>query len=137
MEYKAWNIALKKESPYHSSSQNLILLPSLTSNLVLAWIYIYCFLLVFHNLTLYHSLPSWEHHPPIFSPNLADITCLHDLSLSTTNLKHHVPRKDLLSIDIFLIPNPTLLLSKQTIDQLTKWSFFTKMLNPNPPKGGV
>lgn len=68
--------AFKEESPHHRSCQSRTLLLSPLSNLVLAWHSVHPLLVAFHNRCPYPSIPSWEHHPPIFSPNLAEITCL-------------------------------------------------------------
>ena len=108
-------------SPYHPSCQNLTLFPNPTTN--------WQFLLKSSQpmrIPLYKPhpwtpLPSFEVHPPHFSPYFEATTLLHNRSSSFSNRHNHFPNKTLLKVVSFLIPKPPLAIDAQTLSHPTRW----------------
>jgi len=106
MPKRSGNTSFRIESSHHKSCQNLILLPSPTSNLRSLEKFSQPFLINFHNPTPNAPATSREHHPPHKLPYLESTTTLHQASLSMPNRHNHLPSNARLNWTNFLMPSP-------------------------------
>ena len=93
IRYSLGKDSLRDMSPHHTSSQNLTLVPSPTSNLMNVENLAQPHCIYFQGLTPYGPLEGFVHQPPSIEPDFTSTTCLINDSLSNPNLQSHFPKK--------------------------------------------